>query len=102
MNEKLKKWLKKNRPNEKNKSCLSEYLEDIQILQNQGFTQLQILGFLGENGIQTSQQNLSRFIKTQESKKEINESKVKVEVVKKSNDTLNDTLSKMFEKHLKK
>ncbi len=102
MNEKLKKWLKKNRPNQKKKSCLSEYTEDIQILKAKGFTQLQILDFLIEEGIKTTQQNLSRFIKsqdkTQESKKETNESKVKVEVVKKSN----DTLSKMFEKHLKK
>lgn len=98
MNEKLKKWLKRNRPNQKKKSCLSEYTEDIQILKDKGFTQLQILDFLTEEGVKTSQQNLSRFIKSQESKKETKEVKVKVEVFKKSN----NELAKMFEKHLKK
>lgn len=53
----------KNKKKPKNPSVLDKYKTEILDLLNNGFSQMSICEFLEKNGVLTSQQNLSRYIK---------------------------------------
>jgi len=60
---KLEKWMIKNKPSEKFSSLLFEHKDEIQKLNDECYSQNQILEFLQDAyQIKTSQQNLSAFI----------------------------------------
>jgi hypothetical protein len=72
MNNKLRRWMDKNKPGENYISLLYPHLHEIKELIKNSYTQNQILLFLRDAyEIKTSRQNLSAFIKRHKDKKPI-------------------------------
>jgi hypothetical protein len=76
-NRKLKIWISKNKPL-KPLSKLQNYMEEINILISDNYTQTQICEYLKEvHNVETTRSNLGKYIKKNISAKTVNEEKSK-------------------------
>jgi hypothetical protein len=83
MNNKLKKWMEKNKPGENHTSFLHSHLEEIRELLKNGYTQNQIVQFLRDvHNVETTRQNLSFFLKRHLLSKKIVDRKKEIDINK--------------------